>query len=383
MLLPSAAMVWIITENPAMAMVEPMLVHLLEFQIYGVWEAVCSLLGILGNVLLLYTFYFYPRVLLLDHVSVTIMRNLAVVDLISALFIPSTLAISYLGGLGTFWPMSDAWCTIYAYLKHGPTVANILFVMSFSLYRVYRCVFPLRSRNVDEKRVALIMTCSIWTITVLTPAYMLFFTLTKHLAIQYQNGYDNYGSCDFIDIIHPLGLAPRPKALLAVLLVFVPGVITMLSNTVLLVYVLGMNIKLSLRIKTTIFVTSIFILTYFPYATVILVTSMTPSAPSRIVRHVCARCVSLGCWSNLPVYLVVDPKLRAFIWDMLVSASKGEKIPQPVAAKARFKAVGVAAVLTAKLAATPRSRRKLDMIPISPIRRTIESDANSPKTFVA
>ena len=73
-----------------------------EFALYGIWEGTSSLLGITGNILLLYTMFTYPRAIRLDLVSVTIMKNLAVVDLISALFIPSTLSVSYIGGHGEY-----------------------------------------------------------------------------------------------------------------------------------------------------------------------------------------------------------------------------------------------------------------------------------------
>ena len=325
--------------------------QVVEFTLYGIWEGACSLLGITGNILLLYTFTTYPRVIQLDLVSVTIMKNLGVVDLISALFVPSTLALSYVLGHGAFWPMSGSWCVMYSYIKHGPTVASILFIMSFSIYRLFRCSMPLRSRDVNELVIARVLTVVIWCIAVLAPLYMLYFHLTDHLDIQFVDGNDSYGACDFVDVLHPAQPAARPKALLALTIIIIPCSITICTNTALLAYVVVKTVKPTMRLKTTIFVTSVFILCYFPYGAVIFVSSTTTIVPGRIVRHLAARFVSIGCWYNLPVYLFLDRKLRQFMRKMLVAAAHCKKVPppsSPMSARTRFKgaAAGVAAAIS-------------------------------------
>ena len=330
-----------------------------EFALYGIWEGTSSLLGITGNILLLYTMFTYPRAIRLDLVSVTIMKNLAVVDLISALFIPSTLSVSYIGGHGEYWPMSQTWCVLYSYIKHGPAVASILFIMSFSIYRLFRCSMPLRSRDVNESVIAGVVTGLVWSLTILVPVYMMVFDVTGHLNIQFVDGDAQYGVCDFVDVLHPAQLSARPKALLALTIIIIPCIITMCTNTALLIHVIVNSVKPTIRLKTTIFVTSGFIFCYFPYGAVIFVSSTSTIVPGRVIRHLAARFVSIGCWYNFPVYLFLDKKLREFVWRMVVAASKCEKVPppsSPMSARTRFK--GAAATVAAALAMSKSAQQR-------------------------
>lgn len=331
-----------------------------EFAFYGAWEGLCSLLGISGNLILLYTFLLYPRAIQLDLVSVTIMKNLAVVDLISALFIPSTLSVSYIAGRGVLWPLSRTWCYIYTYMKHGPTVAAILFIMSFSIYRLFRCCMPLRSRDVNERNIAITATVTVWGITILVPVYMMYFHLTKHLDIQFLDGETQYGTCDFVDVLHPEEISARPKAVLALVIILIPCIITVSTNTALLVYILVKTEQPTIRLRTTVFVTTIFIICYFPYGAIIFVSSTTRIVPGRVIRHLAARFVSVGCWYNLPTYLFLDRKLRFFMREMFAAAMRCEKVLHPASPlpyRIRFK--GAATGITAAIAMSKTSHKRV------------------------
>ena len=102
-------------------------------------------------------------------------------------------------------------------------------------------------------------------------------------------------------------------------------VITVLSNTGLLIYVFYRG-TFNLRIKTTSFVTTVFILTYVPYGSVILASSTSGVQPSRVVRHLAARCLSIACWSNPLIYLFLDVKLRRFVRELIVATSRGRRV---------------------------------------------------------
>ena len=129
------------------------------------WSSLALLGSLIGNSLILLATVRY-KAIRLDQVSVKLIKNIAVSDLVMGLFAvhPSLVALVYRA-----WPYGSLACKV-TYFIAGPIsyVAAVLQVCALHLNKIYTLVFPLRvvgrSRKLGYK-----ICAAVWLLTAFNP----------------------------------------------------------------------------------------------------------------------------------------------------------------------------------------------------------------------
>ena len=122
------------------------------------WCHISLFLGLLGNSFVIYSTV-YHKAIKLDKLSVWIMQNLAVSDLIAnniLILIPVIISLY----ANNQWILEDAFCKANMIYKYAGCVANVFLINALALNKMMRCLFPLRNLNNSKKQR--------WSVTVMT-----------------------------------------------------------------------------------------------------------------------------------------------------------------------------------------------------------------------
>ena len=147
-----------------------------------IWGQVSFLLGISGNLLVLYGTIFHNAIKL-DEISKWIIKNLAFVDLCNCIFVVvPAIANQYSNGR---WVFGSGLCYINAINQYTFMIANVNLITFLSINKLLRCVYPLRNFNpsrLQKASVTLVtfLVCLIpitWTAIALSRNLLL---LTEH-----------------------------------------------------------------------------------------------------------------------------------------------------------------------------------------------------------
>ena len=122
-----------------------------------IWGKLSFILGVSGNVFVLYATIFH-NVIKLDKMSIWIIKNLAVVDLCNCIFtVVPAIAVLYSEGKWVFGPDM---CYAYAVNVFKFLVANVFLINVFSINKLVRCKYPLRNLNCSRGRKILVSLCT-------------------------------------------------------------------------------------------------------------------------------------------------------------------------------------------------------------------------------
>ena len=124
----------------------------------SVWCLFCVLAGVIGNILTLTTSLLLNPTSDVDRFTTTILRNLAVSDLLYVLtrVLPSLIS-HLLGG----WALGATVCTIEGYVYLVPVLAGMALILCLSVVKVFVCLMPLRAHSITSKT-AVVSSTVIW-----------------------------------------------------------------------------------------------------------------------------------------------------------------------------------------------------------------------------
>ena len=114
----------------------------------SLWCTVCVLAGLIGNTLTLTTSLLLIPTSDVDRFTTTILRNLAVSDLLYVFtrVLPS-LCSHLLGG----WSLGDRVCTVEGFIYLVPLLASQGLILCLSVVKVFVCLVPLRVHSITSK----------------------------------------------------------------------------------------------------------------------------------------------------------------------------------------------------------------------------------------
>ena len=125
-----------------------------------------GIMGLIGNGLVFYSSIRYNAIKL-DRISIVLVRNLAVADIISTIVVVIPITITYFAGR---YIMGDIYCFISAHLPFISGGANSLIVLAITTYRLRVIVFPFHVVSRRSVHLAIIL---IWIFSMAGPAISL------------------------------------------------------------------------------------------------------------------------------------------------------------------------------------------------------------------
>ena len=189
-----------------------------QIVILGIYCSIMTSLGLIGNCTVIYSTFRY-KAIRLDRVSLLFVQNLAVADVLYTIFVILSATVTFLAG---GWVLGVAWCDVGAQLGFTPAVANFLFVMYISLYRLFLVTHPFQA---IKMRTARLGCGSSWSVAVAVPAAINGYFRTKGVFNSH------IGTCK-----SSVYLKEEAKIVLAVatsLVVLIPLLVITLTNFVL------------------------------------------------------------------------------------------------------------------------------------------------------
>ena len=123
-----------------------------------VWGQFSFVLGVSGNVFVLYATIIYGAIKL-DKMSTWIIKNLAVVDTVSCIFIiVPAISNQYLEGQ---WAFGLRLCYVHAVCLYSSGVANMVLINLLSINKLTRCIFPLWNRSPTKHQLLFVPISSV------------------------------------------------------------------------------------------------------------------------------------------------------------------------------------------------------------------------------
>ncbi|GFN91364.1 orexin receptor type 2 [Plakobranchus ocellatus] len=124
--------------------------------------SIMFLLGLLGNVLVVYTVWRYAG---MRRVTYFFLVNLAVTNLMYLLLGLPTITVSY---LTVDWPFGDPFCKLDNYVMSVSMAVSILTIMATGFDRYLAVVYPVRSRRIRTKTLSLLVISAIWLVSLVS-----------------------------------------------------------------------------------------------------------------------------------------------------------------------------------------------------------------------
>ena len=113
----------------------------------GGYSSICFLLGFFGNVFALIASHAY-KAIDLDNVTIVLIRNLAIADLMLVITTILPTLISIITGR---WVFGDLLCDVTGHFNFIPVMVNIYLVLSLSIYKIFVCKNPFNVKDVQVK----------------------------------------------------------------------------------------------------------------------------------------------------------------------------------------------------------------------------------------
>ena len=279
-----------------------------------VWEPICFLLGIFGNMFVLYATIGHNAIKL-DKMSIWIIKNLAVADICNCVLVLMPMILIQYGKLLHIQVFGKTFYDVFGCYLYTFFVANLFLVNVLSLNKLMRCVFPLRNLDTTrrQKISVTISTVVVSIVPVLWIAYGIqdgFLHISQHWyleedylgAVELGNAYVEYDKIgETREIIH-FTIIGIFNALPCVTLVFL--------NTVLVIFaIIKSNSAINKRnLLTVILVTTGFLTSSLPYFIYQIPESGTQQQYDEIAWAICFS----SSWINPFIYLLINPTFRVF-----------------------------------------------------------------------
>ena len=272
------------------------------------WGQFSLLLGLVSNPFVLYATIAHNAIRL-DKLSVWIINNLAVVDIMNTLIVLlPNLQTQYLGGK---WVLGRDLCYAYSCCRFAFFVVNIFLIMVMSLNKLIRCLYPLRSLD-SSKCQRIVITVAAAIVSALSPAWIAYGFKDGFYRIATTNQFE--GSRNICKSIFSPDKAGEVKrdifTILAVTLDVIPCLGLVVINSILVIYAIKKtNTTVNKRnLVVVITVTTCTLLAFIP----LFVTMMFRRATSWAVDELAWSITFSSLWSNPIIYLAVNPAFREF-----------------------------------------------------------------------
>ena len=284
-----------------------------------VWCHSSFFLAIIGNSYVLYATV-EKRAIQLDRLSIWIIQNLAVFDLLNAILILIPVIISLYAD--SQWILGDTLCKVTYTYKYFGFTANVVLINMLSLNKMVCCLAPLKRLGSSA-----LQKCSITTITVLLsaviPAYSCFKTYAKdEFTILFTS---SQCMCSSVQVKDAGNFHKIFYSILAGTLNGLPCLTLLGSNTFLLIYAVkktkrAVNKK---KIAIVVMVTFSFLISIFPYFVYSIKHGNThnTSENDNLLRFVTFAPFT-ALWANPVIYLLTNENFRRFTVDSLRELSR-------------------------------------------------------------
>ena len=283
-----------------------------------VWGTISFILGLTGNVFVMYAIIVHNAIKL-DKMSVWIVKNLAVADICSCVFVLlPTLLLQY-GKLNDTILFVRIFVSIMACYQYSFFLANAFLVNFLSINKLVRCMFPLR--NLDSSRRQRI-TVTIGTVFIcLLPTLWLVYVISGG----FQCVREDWRYIDYLGAIKIGGSFPNKATIgplrqmigfvLGSVLIILPCITLMIFNAALIIFAVkksnsGVNKR---NLLIVVFVTSLFLLSILPY----FLLYIPPLEFSPEYKEMSWSFLYSSTWTNPFIYFAVNPTFRKFVQDRL------------------------------------------------------------------
>ena len=280
-----------------------------------IWGHVSFLLGVSGNLLVLYGTIFHNAIKL-DEISKWIIKNLAFVDLCNCIFVVvPDIANQYSNGR---WVFGSCLCYINAINQYTFMIANVNLITFLSINKLLRCVYPLR--NFSPSRLQKGSVTLVAFLICLVPMIWIVIALSRNLLQITENGNEivvrvcraYFKQTQEVSTARIVGFAVTAMS------IGLPNIILTVTTAVLLVYaVRKTNRPINKKnVLITVSVTVIFLLSFFPlmlYMTAHMFPDTIEGAFLYPIFEWVWSFTFLSTWSNPIIYLVTNESFRVFI----------------------------------------------------------------------
>ena len=281
-----------------------------------IWCHTSLLLGLLGNSYVLHATIVY-KAIKLDKLSVWIIQNLAVSDLISSVIVLIPVLISLYAD--SSWVLGDTFCKISFGYKYVGIVANMALINILSFNKLARCLFPLKTLHCSRTQKKIVTVTTV-ILSLLIPAYHLYLSTLKNISlIQFSKP---QCMCWMIYISEPYAWIVIADYISAGVLNALPCISLIVVNTVLICFAIKKSTRSIKKgnIFLVVFITASFLVAMLPYFVNFILDGDLSTDDGGVLRFV-TFIFFFAFWSNPIVYLATN---RHF-WRFTVKCCKRNK----------------------------------------------------------
>ena len=282
--------------------------------IYGfeiAWEQICFILGVSGNVFVLYATIAH-KAIKLDKMSIWIIKNLAVADIGNCVLVLLPILLTQYGKLNgmLLFGSGDIFYKVLGSYINSFFVANIVLINILSLNKLLRCIYPLRNlyttRSQRIKVTALTISLSI------VPVFWNIYGFSKGFLTLNEVWRDP----DYLGgrhIAEPKHDATDRNEIISDILVYLyialPSLTLIIFNSAVVVFAIqkSNNAINKKNLLIVVIVTAGFFISFIPESVSLLSHSTTLE-----YREFAYSLIWLSCWTNPFIYLAVNPSFREF-----------------------------------------------------------------------
>ncbi|KAL5247226.1 hypothetical protein ACHWQZ_G019173 [Mnemiopsis leidyi] len=272
----------------------------------GLFCFLVTLFGLLGNGTVIYSSVRY-RSIRLDRVSLILIRNLALADILYTLCVVVPQLVTY---VARKWVLGRVYCVVMAQLGIIPVSANTLTVLAITSYRLKVVLNPL---SVNSEQQAKVGVGVIWVLA-LVP------TLVAASYKSRSEFHPENGRC-LVDIYD------NDKARIPVMMcVGVMVILPLFAITIFNMILSGIAIKYSRKkerrfnYRSLIMVCSLsglFIVSWTPYV-IFTFSKMKVSTVSSVLDLLAFHCIFINSASNPVLYTVVNKRFGEYVTELLM-----------------------------------------------------------------
>ena len=288
---------------------------LAEVIISHIWCHLSLFLGLLGNSYVLHSTIVY-RAIKLDKLSVWIIQNLAVSDLINAVIVLIPVLISLYADSN--WVLGETFCKISFGYKYLGIVANMVLINILSINKMIRCLFPLKTLNCSRTQRLSVTVTAVITMLI-PPTWQLYkSTLTTIYQVHFSK---SQCMCWMIQISTPKIWHLILDYLLSGLLNALPCITLIGVNTFLVIFAVRKSTRTvnKMNIVVVILITTLFLVATLPYFIYYMISGDVWSDDDVILRFV-TFIFFMAFWSNPVVYLATN----RYFWRFTVRSIRRE-----------------------------------------------------------
>ena len=266
-----------------------------------IWFTTSLWLGVVGNVFVLHATIFHSAIKL-DKLSIWIIQNLAVCDILNCLAVLLPTTINYYNY--PKWILGVKFCIVESFYVISFTVANFLLINILACNKIHRCLYPLHNLIVTRKqKLWVTFGTLVWSILVIAWSFY------QVLVWEFSSLYDPItGACQIMYFIWNLSNAQK-MVICAVIIVLggIPCLTLVMSNIALITIALrksnsGVN---KMNIVIVLLVTICFLLSALPQVFILIIGNVDDA-----IKHM-AWCLSmLSMWVNPYIYFATNNIFR-------------------------------------------------------------------------